>query len=124
MAVTTPALGGTTLPQVSARDGFYETGEYRGGDVITANGNVVTDLLTTTLKYVFELHWVGLTESQVTTVRTAWATVDDSSASFTSPRGGSHTVTRDVGANLDIVWYKAADGLRADVTMRLRETTS
>jgi hypothetical protein len=81
-----------------------------------------TDLVTSTGKRKFELRWKGLTESQVTTVETAWATVYTASASFTSPRGGSFTVTRDEGATMLVSpWYKGGGVLRADCTMRLRE---
>lgn len=121
MAVTTPALGGTTLPQV-AWNGYDETPGYRGADTIMASGAMVTDLISTSLKRSFELRWVGLSEAQVTTVLTAFATVDSGSASFTSPVGGSHTVTREVGQlAINVNWYTAAGTLRADVTMRLRE---
>jgi hypothetical protein len=122
MAITTPALGGTTLPQVGSSDSYTETLELRGSDVIMASGAMKTDLVTSTAKRKFELRWKGLTEAQVATVETAWATVYTASVSFTSPRGGSFTVTRDNGANaLDLQWYKGGGVLRADCTMRLRE---
>lgn len=123
MAITTPALGGTTLPQVYVKGGFMEYPGYRGADLEMASGALATDLISTSVKRRFELYWVGLTEAQVSTVLTAFATVDDSSASFTSPLGGSYTVTRDYGAlELEITWYMVGGGTaRADVRMRLRE---
>ncbi len=122
MAITTPALGGTTLPQVYVKGGFVEYPGYRGADLEMASGALATDLISTSVKRHFELYWVGLTEAQVNTVLTAFATVDDSSASFTSPVGGSHTVTRDYGAlELEVQWYRGGGVARADVRMRLRE---
>lgn len=122
MAITTPALGGTTLPQVGSSDSYNETLELRGSDVVMASGAMKTDLVASSAKRKFELRWKGLTEANVSTVETAWATVKTASVSFTSPRGGSFTVTRDLSAMaLDISWYKGGGVLRADVTMRLRE---
>jgi hypothetical protein len=122
MAITAPVLGGTTLPQVGHADSYTELLELRGSDVVMASGAMKTDLVTSTAKRKFELRWKGLTEAQVTTVETAWATVKTASVSFTSPRSGSFTVTRDQGASvLDIRWYGGGGSIRADVSMRLRE---
>lgn len=126
MAVTTPVLGGINLPQVEAKSGFREFVEYRGADTEMVSGAIGTDLVSTSQKRRFELYWVGLTETQVTHASTgvlkAWDAVRSSSASFTSPRGGSHTVTRDIGAlDVEVNWYSSASGLRADVRMKLRE---
>ena len=122
MAITTPALGGTTLPQVGARDSYMEFPGYRGADLEMASGALATDLVSTGVKRRFELAWLGLTETQVNTVLTAFATVRDSSASFTSPLGGSYTVTRDFGAmEVETSWYRGGGVARADCRMRLRE---
>ena len=122
MAVTTAVLGGVTLPHVAA-DGYDEGYGYRGADREMLDGSVATDLVSTTAKRTFELRWRELTETQVGTVRTAFATVKSSSASFTSPLGGSYTVTRDIGFfELDIKWRSQRGSVgRAAVTMRLRE---
>ena len=122
MAITTPVLGGVTLPQVMWRDGYSEGLELRGSDMIMASGAMKTDLVQSTGKRKFELKWRGLTESQVSTVENGWATVYTASVAFTSPRGGTFTVTRDTGSNaLELNWYKTASGMRADVSLRLRE---
>ncbi|HQV45528.1 MAG TPA: hypothetical protein PK478_05170 [Nitrospira sp.] len=122
MAITTPALGGTTLPQVYYRDSYLEFPGYRGADVEMASGALSTDLVSTSIKRRFELAWVAMTEAQVATILTAFATVRDGSASFTSPLGGSYTVTRDVAAmEVDLSWYRLGGVARADVRMRLRE---
>lgn len=125
MPVTSASLGGVALPPVSARDGYREWFEYRGSDTEMVSGAIGTDLVSTSQKLRIELYWIGLSESAVTGasgVLAAWATVKNSSASFTSPRGGSHTVTRDIGAlDVEVNWYSSASGLRADVRMKLRE---
>ena len=122
MAITTPVLGSTTLPQVMWHDGYSEGLELRGSDVIMASGAMKTDLVQTNAKRKFELKWRGLTETQVSTVESGWASVKTASASFTSPRGTTYTVTRDTGSNaLELTWYKTASGMRADCSMRLRE---
>ena len=122
MAITTPVLGGTSLPQVGAHDSYNEYPGYRGADLEMASGALATDLISTSVKRRFELAWLGLTEAQVSTVLTAFATVRDSSASFTSPLGGSYTVTRDFGAmEVELSWYRGGGVARADCRMRLRE---
>lgn len=126
MAITTPVLNGVTLPQVSVRDGYMEYPGYRGVDTEMVSGALATDLVSTAVKRRFELSWVGLTETQVTHSTTgllkAWEGVRGGSASFTAPTGGSYTVTRDIGEmELQVTWYRAAGGLRADVRMKLRE---
>lgn len=122
MPVSTPSLGGTSLPQVGAHDSYMEFAGYRGADLEMASGALGTDLVSTSVKRRFELAWLGLTEAQVSTVLTAFATVRDSSASFTSPLGGSYTVTRDYGAmEVELSWYRGGNVARADCRMRLRE---
>ena len=122
MPVSTPSLGGTSLPQVGAHDSYMEFAGYRGADLEMASGALATDLVSTSVKRRFELAWLGLTETQVNTVLTAFATVRDSSASFTSPLGGSYTVTRDYGAmEVELSWYRGGGVARADCRMRLRE---
>lgn len=60
-----------------------------------ANGAVSTQLVDTAVKRKFRLTWPALTDAQKTTVTSAYATVDDNSASFTAPTGTAYTVTRD-----------------------------
>ncbi len=121
MAVSTATLGGTTLPHVEP-EGFREECGYRGGDREMLSGAVQTDLISTTAKRTFELSWRELTESQVATVKTAFATVDDGAATLVTPLGATVSVTRDIGAMaLDIQWIARRQVAKARVTMRLRE---
>ena len=94
----------------------------RGSHVVMARGQWQPTSLRTGGKMRFELRWKGLTKAQVTTVKTAWATVYTASVAFTTPLGGSYTVTRDVGAMArGLTWYKGGGVMRADVSMKLRE---
>ncbi len=93
MAVSTASLGGTTLPHVEP-EGFREEYGYRGADREMLSGAVQTDLISTTAKRTFELSWRELTEAQVTTVKTAFATVDDGAATLVTPLGAGE---RDTG---------------------------
>ena len=122
MAVTTATLGGVTLPHV-ADDGFDESYGYRGADREMLDGSVHTALVTTTAKRRFELRWREVTESQIATLQSAFATVRDGNATFVTPRGGSYTVTRDVGFfELDIKWKSRRQVIKAtSVTLKLRE---
>ena len=90
-----PVLGSVTLPAIAAADGYSETLDYRGGFRRNASGGVVTQLVASAVKRKFRLTWPALTDAQKTTVISAFATVDDSSASFTAPTGTAYTVTRD-----------------------------
>ena len=58
MAITTPVLGGTTMPQVG-HDGYNEELELRGSDVIMATGAMATDLVQAGAKRKFELQVEG-----------------------------------------------------------------
>ena len=121
MAISTPVLGGVTLPDV-APDGFTEGYGYRGSDREMLSGAIVTDLVTASAKRTFELSWHSLTEAQVATIKSAFATVDDGSASLVTPLGATVTVTRDVGfLALEINWESRGRRPRARVTMKLRE---
>jgi len=90
-----PVLGGVTMPAIAAADGFSETLSYRGGMRRMANGAISTQLVDANVKRKFRLTWPALTDAQKTTVTSAYATVDDSSAAFTAPTGTAYTVTRD-----------------------------
>jgi hypothetical protein len=121
MTISTATLGGTTLPDVTT-DGFKEGYGYRGSDREMLSGAVVTDLVTASAKRTFELSWREITETQVNTIKTAFATVDDGSATLVTPLNATVTVTRDVGfMALDIQWRSRGRKVRADVTMKLRE---
>jgi hypothetical protein len=91
MAFTTPALGGTTMPQCS--EYRYQRG-YRGGAVRLGSGTVAYDLVTATVKRTFELSWRNVSEANRDTINTAYATVASASASLTTPDGVTATVMR------------------------------
>lgn len=117
--MTTPALGGTSLPEPSE---YEETESYRGGGRLMASGAVVFDLLSTTAKHSYVLTWDALTASQKSTIKTAFATVKNSSAAFTTIEGASVTVTRDPEqADITFKAIAAAGGTRWSTTMKLRE---
>ena len=121
MTVSTATLGGVTLPDVEP-EGFDEDYGYRGSDREMLDGSIATDLVTTTAKRVFELRWWNLTESQVSTLKSAFATVRDGSASLVTPLGATVTVTRDIGEMaLQIRWRSRRRNPRATATLRLRE---
>ena len=94
MAVTTPILAGTTLPNPSE---FTISRNYRGTTTEMADGTVRIDLVSTTAKHVFTLAWTGLTSTQVGTVTTAFDAIKESysASNFTAPNGTVYTVTRD-----------------------------
>lgn len=106
-----PVLGGTTLPAIAAADGYTETLDYRGSMRRMADGSVVTQLVASAVKRKFRLSWPALTDAQKATLITAYATVDDSSASFTAPTGASYTVTRDPDSSgLSLEMFMIAGG--------------
>lgn len=122
MAITTPVLGGTTLPQVTA-DGYDEMPELRGAADEMANGALATDLVSATVKRRFELRWKMLTETEITTVTGAWsAMVIAGSANFTAPGGGTYTVTHDDQLKLEVRWEKLTKtAMLGALTLKLRQ---
>ena len=121
--MTTPTLGGQTLPD--PRDGGYrEEAVYRGTGTELADGTISWQLTQATVKRKFTLEFVGITTTQVGNVETAIATVDDGSATFVSPFNVSYTVYRDPD-NPHVEWryylVKQGSEVRADGTLYLRQ---
>ena len=98
MAATAPVLGGTTMAHPKNPGGFEIEREYRGAIVILADGTAVADLVASSAKHLIALHWENITAAQLATIYTAFATVDDGSATLVAPNGTSYTVMRDAGS--------------------------
>lgn len=110
-------LAGTQLPSPSAQD--VELG-YFGQGRRMANGSVVWDLVSAAQKSKFSIKWTLQTSANLSTIKTAFAALDDSSGSYYDHAGASWTVQRDP----DSPWLKvtprnAAGGLRYDVELKL-----
>ena len=96
-----------------------------------ADGTVVTDLVNANAKRMFTLQWRYITNAQKANILTAWATIDDSSATFRPPTydvlSTDYTVTRDPSnpvLELEAVSVPNGAGasvLRWNVTMNLRQ---
>jgi hypothetical protein len=123
MAATTPVLGGTTMAQVKNPGGFEMERVYRGGIAILADGTAVVDLVASAAKHVFRLSWENITNTEWLAILTAFATIDDGSATFVAPNGTSYTVMRDPGNPSVSGTMKtvAASAQRWDAQMTLRE---
>lgn len=90
MAISTPTLGGVTLPVPSKYD---EENFTKGTVKRMANGALVRDLVQSGAKNRFMLDFDMLTDAQRTSVRSGVATVrDGSSVTFLAPTGTSYTV--------------------------------
>ena len=108
MAVATiPKLGATTLPPPSEQD--YTT-EYRGGSLQMADGSIVIDLVDATARYRFMLRWKLLTKTQKDALLTAYATIKNTTAVYTSIENTTHTVTRPDGGAPKITPVVTAGG--------------
>ena len=121
MALTTPVLAGTTLTVPS---GYTQTVGYRGGRQLMADGTLVTDLVNTSAKRVFELSWNALTDAQKSSLETAHAAIKDTSGSYTDISGTSYTVTLDEGGgDLEFEAKHVGNGaaVRWGVTLTLRQ---
>lgn len=115
--MATYMLAGTQLPSPQAQDVEYG---YFGQGRKMASGAVVWDLVSASQKAKFSLKWVLMTSTQLTTIKTAYAAIDDSSGSYYDHSGQSWTVQRDP----DTPWLKvtprnAAGTLRYDVELKL-----
>ena len=90
MAITTPTLGGVTLPVPSE---YGESNFTKGTVQRMANGALVRDLVQSGAKNRFALTFDMLTDVQKSAVRSGVATVrDGSSVTFLAPTGTSYTV--------------------------------
>lgn len=120
MAVSTPTLGGYTLPVPS---GYEEVGGYRGGSVQLASGGIHFDVVDSTYKRTWLLTWRGLTAAQKSTILAAYAAIKTGAVAFAGPDGAAANVTRSPGQT-DLVWAAKATPAGTwlwETTMELRE---
>lgn len=98
MAIATvPTLGGTTLPMP------YEQGvrrQYRGGQLQMADGSIVIDLVDATARHRFSLGFRQITSTELDAIRTGWAAIKNTTATYVSIENISYTVTQPDGASL------------------------
>jgi len=88
--MSAPTLAGTTLPSPKV---YKRRRTYRGGRTIKANGQMVTDMISTTAKHDFEMAWSALTANEFAAVRTAFDALKNSSGTFVDIYGTTYTVT-------------------------------
>lgn len=122
MSLSAPVLAGNTLAVPS---GYEEEDVIRGGVGTNADGSVFFEVVTVaTTKREFTLNWDMATDSQLSTIRTAWAAIATSYSSnnFTSLLGATYTVTRHPEQkSLKVSAVKTAQGARWKVNIKLRE---
>lgn len=111
-------LAGNTLPDPQTCD--VEDG-YRGGVIVVASGKTVHDLVDTNAKKRWSLRFVNVNGTQLTTLRTAFGAVKNTTGTFVPPDGGSYTVTRPEGGRLSATMKKIAAGIVYDVSFELIE---
>lgn len=119
MAFGTLTLAGQSL---AAPQSYKSTRTYRGGTSVMADGSLVTDLVSTTVKRIWVIGWELLTDAQRTTLETAFDALKDATGTFVDKDGTSYTVTLDEGApELECEAVKAAGNnqrWRASITLR------
>jgi hypothetical protein len=103
--------------------GFEMERTYRGGIRVLADGTAVADLVASGAKHVFRLSWQNISNSEWTTLLTAFATIDDGAATFVAPNGTSYTVMRDPGSPglTGTMRTVGGEAQRWDAQMTLRE---
>ena len=124
---TQPVLQGSTLPYPKADDGYSETYAQRAVSLETANSNLVFQRVTTTGKREFTLAWFAITNTEMGTIRTAYDALlsTGGSSNFTAITGSTYTVTpMPNNPPLTTDYVSAPDGVRWNVTMKLREASS
>lgn len=109
-------LAGNTLPDPQACDVIDG---YRGGVTVVASGKTIHDLVDTAAYKRWSLRFVHVTSAQLVTIRTAFAAVKDTTATFVPPDGGSYTVTRPDGGEVQASMKKIAAGIVYDVSFEL-----
>lgn len=119
MAYVQPILGAYTLPHPSE---YSEKQAYRGAVAEMADGSVQFDVVNDSIKKLYTLTWVLLTDAQKSTLETAFAALKLSPAFFTPPSGAAMTSVTRVGP-LDAVFSatNTAEGMRWNCSIELRE---
>lgn len=124
---TQPVLQGSTLAWPAAEGGYSETYGQRAVSIETANGNYVFQRVTTTAKREFTLEWRAISNSEYSTIKTAFDAMlsTGGTSNFTAPTGSTYTVTP-IANNppLDAQYINTPGGVRWNVTLRLREASS
>jgi hypothetical protein len=121
MSLVVPTLEGTSLPPPS---GYEESDSFRGASVVMSSGVVKFEIVQSSAKIDFTLTWDALTETQIGTIRTAWAAIKTTytSSNFLSLRNVSYTVTRHPDQKeLKFPAVKTARGIRFKGQIKLRE---
>lgn len=121
MAVSAPILASQTL---AVPTGYRRVRTFRGGQQMMADGTLSTDLVNTAAKHVFELSWAMMTDAQLTTLRTAFDAIKDTSGSYTDVDGTVYSVTLDEnGLELDTEMVKiaGAGNYRWRTSLKLRQ---
>jgi len=117
--MTAPILASKTLADPT---GYTRRRTFRGGRSIMADGSMVTDLVNTSAKMVWELSWPALTDAQFINLRDAFDALKDTSGSFTDTDGTVYTVTLDEGFDtLEREFVRAKAGNRWRTSIRLRQ---
>lgn len=102
MALTQPKVvqGGTTytLPWPDQRGGYEVDMEYRGVWSQMADGSVIEDLLSTSVKRTFSLKWSNISSTDLALVTDAYAALkasgtDGNTYVFTAPTSSTYNVT-------------------------------
>jgi hypothetical protein len=87
-----------------------------------ADGSIVHDLTDANARHQFRLEFVYLSNTQLTTLQTAWDAIKNTTATYVSIRNTSHTVTRPDGGELEVTPVVTAAGdIKFNVTMELVE---
>lgn len=92
-AATQPTLNSANIPYPKSEDGYVEESFLKGSVRRMANGALVRDLVTTSVKLRFTLNYVHLTITERGQVDTALGYLKDgTSRTYLSPRNVSYTV--------------------------------
>jgi hypothetical protein len=118
MAYTQPVLGSYTLPHIS---GYEENRGFRGAMVEMADATVHFDNVVAGAKRTFILSWVFLTDTEKTTIESAYDALATATKSFTTPSGSGATTVSRTKTELRFIPVKAAEGLLWSTSMELRE---
>ena len=119
MAQTQPVLAGQNLPYPRE---YQEKVRWVGGDVVMADGTVKHDLVQTGTKRMFRLTWSIRPESEIDNILTAYGLTGGDPVSFTTPVGGTYTVTRPPGdSGLQIDWRRIGSAFYGSTAMELVE---
>lgn len=113
------SIAGSTIPEPTE---YAEDYQFRGGNVLMADGSVKFQSVATGGKRTASLSWTGITNANKNVILGAINGFQDGTAALVTPAGDTFTVTRvPGGGGLTTTAWNSLGSVVWDVSVQLRE---